>query len=233
MNPSKFIRLPIWLFVFSIMLTSCISNDQPLQRGSNITETVLPSQTTNASVSLSPSQGNIQTSNSIVSKAQPPVSSPASSYLPTVEIPMGDAPVNCPGAAIPNDDNSIGGYPIRAFGAFRGDKAKLFVYTSIRNEYGYGLKLGWAIHKDFTESAIIKGGSLQGNNPLWFNNFDKPPFTVFSISKNTPPVLPLIGASTDYSYGFPSLIYIPRAGCYFLEANWSDGSWKVIFSAGI
>ena len=39
------------------------------------------------------------------------------------------------------------------------------------------------------------------------------------------------GLDRTWSY-FPSTLYVPRAGCYYLTAHWHGGSWRIPFAAG-
>jgi hypothetical protein len=31
---------------------------------------------------------------------------------------------------------------------------------------------------------------------------------------------------------FPSGLYVPKAGCYYLDARWRSGQWRMTFGAG-
>ncbi|HEU5382038.1 MAG TPA: hypothetical protein VFV38_42000 [Ktedonobacteraceae bacterium] len=85
-----------------------------------------------------------------------------------------------------------------------------------------------------TEAPILlQGGSQAGNESLAFSDPEStdPISAVFTIDLNN------LGTSSYYvSQGEWEVtainLYLPRAGCYSLQANWAGGTWTVYFAAG-
>ncbi len=173
-------------------------------------------------------------------------SSPTSVTLPApngtpqtaTALTMGPVPQNCsPGATPQPVDPSfgpgIGRSPAWAMG-FTGPHATLHLQDAQQNaqnvRYGWPYKILWAIGPRYTHTVTLRGGSLSSGSPLWFQIGDQ------AITK-TPalnPIQPGTVTGSDAGWGeFPSYLYIPRADCYFLEAHWPSGSWRVTFAAGL
>jgi hypothetical protein len=98
-----------------------------------------------------------------------------------------------------------------------------------RTDHGWRVKFLWVIDPGQEAPVTIRGGDLSGDRGLSL----EPEGTKVSASATLDPGRP--GVPPDPSSGFkefPSYVYFPAAGCYFLEATWPGGSWRIVFAAG-
>lgn len=98
-----------------------------------------------------------------------------------------------------------------------------------RTGHGWRVKFLWVIGPGQKAPVTLRGGDLAGGHqvPLELEGAEA------AASATLDPERP--GALPDRSNGlkeFPSYVYFPAAGCYFLEASWPGGSWKVVFAVG-
>ncbi len=150
---------------------------------------------------------------------------------PAVEVPLGQLPNTCPRGPEPMSVTGrygpgIGGYPLWVAGFAPPYASLVWLGAGEPMKYGWPFKVGWVAKRTYTGTVRIRGADLANGQPLWFNINQ-----VDSIS----PILNLSGATTlqfDGWTDFPSYVYIPRAGCYSLEAEWEGGMWRVSFAAG-
>jgi len=99
--------------------------------------------------------------------------------------------------------------------------------------YGWGRKIFWVLQPRFTGTARVTGGSVTGATPLWFD-----------ATENNVPVTPqrvlILRAKNQKAFtgnphawpSFPGGLYVPKAGCYYIEAHWPGGHWRLTFAAG-
>ncbi len=166
---------------------------------------------------------------------------------PRVPPPLGPVPRTCPGAAhtvvlkgvFGAGDNATGAGTFPVWGSFGGPSATLAFGSQasapgvFAAPYGWGHKMLWVLDPRFKGRVTLRGGLLSGRTPLWFEVIEKgvpdAPVQVASLEARQ---------QKAYSGGpgawpeFPSGLYIPQAGCYYLEARWPAGSWRMTFAAG-
>lgn len=124
---------------------------------------------------------------------------------------------------------AVGGPPVWAIG-FNGPRAVIeiptyFTYTP----YGWTWKLIWRMQDSYTHPITLRGGNLHDGSLLWFQIGQQDPSTspVLAPRLAENPVLNA-GSWVDWT----SYLYIPAAGCYYLEATWPGGHWRITFAAG-
>jgi hypothetical protein len=148
---------------------------------------------------------------------------------------FGPPPAECPRGPEPmkfSDDwgSGVGGYPVWVLG-MGGPYATLYFFNgsnNTRTSHGWADKKLWVVKRTYHGAVRLHGGSLRDSTPLWFQIGGNPP--------TTEPVLDLSGPETRGDKtgwaDFPSYLFIPSAGCYFLEAEWEGGRWRLDFAAG-
>lgn len=94
--------------------------------------------------------------------------------------------------------------------------------------HGWYVKVLWVVAPDGHQPVTLCGSALSGGTPLWFQIGDQAPSTAPVLNTQVPPA-PSQPAGWANS---PSYLFIPRAGCYVLEASWSGGMWRLAFAAG-
>jgi hypothetical protein len=125
----------------------------------------------------------------------------------------------------------IGGYPAWAVG-FGGPVAWRSaggIVGQQPTQYGWPEKVLWVVKRSYPGSVRLRGANLADGVPLWFEIGGRREATVAPVLKALEPAIPY---QTEGWAEFPSYLYIPRAGCYTLEAEWEGGFWRVIFAAG-
>jgi hypothetical protein len=181
--------------------------------------------------------------------ATPPQAAPATSTAllmptPTPYVPpptpvpplLGPVPQNCPLGPTPQHVFSdvgpvLGHLPVWAIG-FDGPHAVVrlssyFTYT----QYGWTWKILWRVSDSSPSPITLQAGPL-GNRPLlWFQIGDQNPTVSPTLAPVTPDPAYLTVTNAPWT-DFPSYFFIPKAGCYYLEAHWRGGSWRITFAAG-
>jgi hypothetical protein len=159
---------------------------------------------------------------------------PTSTPLPPTPTPpsLGLVPSDCPPSSpsetiSPAIGPAVGGSPVWAIGIAPGPIhiPSYFTYT----QYGWTWKVAWEIGPNYTNLVTLRGGNIRDGTPLWFQVADQ--------DASTSPVLdpqhPQRGSAIGPNWAeWGSYLYIPAAGCYYLEATWPGGHWRVNFAAG-
>ncbi len=159
---------------------------------------------------------------------------------------LGPAPRTCPTSSAPalvtrasyGAVRSAGSVPVWGF-LINGSHPTLHwgvmadVPGAFEPSYGWGHKMLWALRPWFHGTLTLRGDSLNGHAPLWFDA------TEYHVAEVPTRVLPLNALWQQASSGpvgsgpsFPGAVYVPAAGCYYLEARWPGGRWRGDFSAG-
>ncbi len=75
----------------------------------------------------------------------------------------------------------------------------------------------------------MRGGNLRDGHPIQVGVGPVGlPAPSVVLNPQHPPLPIQHGRWTEFPFG----PYFPRSGCYFLEARWPGGSWKVPFAVG-
>jgi hypothetical protein len=162
---------------------------------------------------------------------------------------IGAAPKDCPAGtnfvSLPNlfgDGKAYGGYiggdPVWV-GGFSGPRATLHfkgISPPYDPDYGWGRKVLFALKRGFGGTVTLSGGDLNGPARLWFDAVE------IGAPYGEVHRLPLAAKLQDARPGgagprqwptFPGGIVVPRAGCYYLQATWPGGTWRITFAAGL
>jgi hypothetical protein len=90
-------------------------------------------------------------------------------------------------------------------------------------------KTGWLVSQTYEGTVKVRGFNIIDHSPIYFNlgrgglvtTAELDPTKDFSI----------IEGLTDWSF-FPSNIWVSKAGCYRIEAEWNGGSWWQVLAVG-
>jgi hypothetical protein len=148
------------------------------------------------------------------------------------------APTNCTGpaprmVAFGDYGNLIGTSPVWAgvYAAFdRRQQAYHVEAGAPRTVHGWRVKDLWIVAPKIESPVRVVGGELGGSQSLWFEVAERDDKPVSAAVLD--PARPGVPPSVDGYKEFPSYVYIPRAGCYFLEARWPGGHWRLVFGLG-
>lgn len=156
-----------------------------------------------------------------------------------VPLPLGPIPSNCqnnpPPESLPHAlGDGIGMSPVWAVGFTPGltlhldfgDKGGM-----MHGPHGWYRKLAWLIGPDYRQRIVLRGSALAGGAPLWFQIGGNQPPTTTPLLNPQQPEAEFPGEPPGWAF-FPSYMFIPRAGCYVVEASWPGGMWRLAFAAG-
>jgi hypothetical protein len=172
----------------------------------------------------------------------PPLPTPTITPTPLggASATLGPVPQDCPPGPAPQNFNSnsnfesaVGGGSVWVSG-FSGPHALLEWLPNLAVEthyqYGWGHKMLWAVKNSVKGPVTIRGANLTNGLPLR-------PVADAASPDSTPTVLVLNPSDPNAQFidqwvEFPGGLDIPQAGCYYLEASWPGGSWRITFAAG-
>jgi len=148
--------------------------------------------------------------------------------------PLAAPPTDCATVGSPQQLNpafgpGIGGNPIWIIAAsttihvgFGDGTLRGVTYT----DHGWSVKVLWVVDPNFNGQIQVSGGLLDTEHPLWMQ-FGGPPVKSAVLDPTKAPT----GAGGWP--GFPSYLFIPTAGCYFITASWASGHWRLVVAAGL
>ena len=152
---------------------------------------------------------------------------------------LGPAPLDCPALSETHPfeyrgaPRAAGSSPLLVIG-FGGPNAILTNFKHAQPpEIGWYKQIILLTKTNYAGTITLRGSEMRDGTPIWFgvrpNN--QGPITTFSLIPLNTGISNHTGSDEEWGLSTASL-YIPRAGCYFLIATWSEGSWIVYFSAG-
>jgi hypothetical protein len=105
------------------------------------------------------------------------------------------------------------------------------------SEYGWPVDTALALKGPFNEAVTLRGSDLRTGAPLWFSLTNAGPETglvVPLVTVDPQQSIDSIDSTARWWNGlwWNGLLYLPGAGCYTLQASWSDGGWRITFAAG-
>jgi hypothetical protein len=149
--------------------------------------------------------------------------------------PLGSIPRDCtpgptPRSSLPGIGPVIGGSKVWASG-FEGSHATILIrpYDDTYTQHGWSWKIVWEVGPDYTQLVTIQGGNLRNGMPLWIQVTGNPATSAVLDPKH--PDHPGSSVGIDWAE-WGSYVFIPQAGCYYLQASWPGGSWRIDFAAG-
>ncbi len=106
-------------------------------------------------------------------------------------------------------------------------------------KHGWPIKIPWLEKRAYTGTVMVQVRAWPHGRLLWLQGADQRPHTILVLDPRHPSFVPLRKDTrhpgrlvTDSAWkGFSSMLFIPRAGCYMLQARWPGGRWSVPFTA--
>ena len=153
---------------------------------------------------------------------------------------LGPAPASCaPPASVPRTlpatfSGAIGSSPLWV-AWFDGPYATRHIKDPGpgNTRYGWEIAITFTIEPEFSQKVVVRGVRLDNGEPLWFGH------SMPSVAVVLDPQQPGLTADDNTSMGLSddwaawyTILSIPAAGCYALDASWPGGSWRVTFAAG-
>lgn len=160
--------------------------------------------------------------------------------------PLGAAPTHCAQGAAPHmvptlEMAAVGESPIWAVGFHPEAPLRVDTYANIKpTAHGWSWKIAWVEYGAYTGVVTIRAWTLPTRQPVWFTIDTQGPRPYLRLDPKHPTLHPPINDPKHPGKvlpnpgwkGFSSVMYIPRASCYMLEARWPSGSWRIPFAAG-
>ncbi len=153
--------------------------------------------------------------------------------------PVGSAPTTLGQAEGPGPTIvGYGAFPVWGL-AFEGGQATLrwgtnpqMLRLQWQPPYGWQHRMLWLVKPSFRGRIELRGGSLRGGQPLWFA-LDGPDQAVTQALMLDPQRMLINHGPKGAWPQFPGDVYVPQAGCYYLDARWPGGRhWRISFAAG-
>ncbi len=147
----------------------------------------------------------------------------------------GPVPQDCPPGSIVDSSGEVGNSPVWIHG-FDGPRAvKHFRSTSasaIDTLEGWATSILVIVKSDYTGTVMLHGKDLRNGLPLLFGlDNGQIPLTTLMLDTQHPSASPIQSANGQ-RLSWNVYLYIPAPGCYYLDASWSGGAWRVNFAAG-
>jgi|GEM_PF-2057661 len=147
--------------------------------------------------------------------------------LPVVADVLSSPPQDCPSGPIPKQVADYFGL-VSGGSPLWGSIDKTMSFSSMKTQYGYLQKVLWVMEPANSTPVFLKGGSLADGTPLWFKLGSNPPTSLAILLPESPGIPVQHGNWKEW----PSYLYIPKSGYYFLQGDWNGGSWKINFAGG-
>ncbi len=156
----------------------------------------------------------------------------------SVQDNLGPVPQNCPQNTPQSPDSPpfpsfVGGAPLWITG-FDGSGTTL---THLKHAKQPGL--GWyqpitlLLQSNHVGDVMLQGGDMNDNAPLLFDTVTpERGVTTQLMLRSTDPSLSNHTVGDQSWISLTTNVYVPAAGCYYLSAEWGDGSWTIYFAAG-
>jgi hypothetical protein len=89
----------------------------------------------------------------------------------------------------------------------------------------------WLVKTSYTGEVRLRGYNVDDQSPMYFS---------FTVDNNRPTAVAVLNpakpgawaAGSDQFANFPSWVWVSKAGCYKIEAEWNNGSWSQTLSVG-
>jgi hypothetical protein len=178
---------------------------------------------------LGPGRGHVGS----VGGTRPRPTATATPAFPHIPYLPGGIPTTCANLATTSSvvplSGAVGQSPFMV-GGFQRPQATIFLAdaSTLHVPYGWPGYLTWAAQAGLTGKITVTGVNMNGGEPLWFKSSGGTarsvvldPLTASSRS---------LGGETWATGTFT--VFVPRGGCYALQATWPGGGLHITFAAG-
>lgn len=156
---------------------------------------------------------------------------------------LGPLPKDCPSSPAPQilgpDFGPAAGADLVWVGAgnFRNQAPLALIWSPTEaqfthDQYGWSHKFLYVVATSYQGKVTIHGTNLSDGSPIYLGAQD-----AATTDSSTSLVLDTRSSAitnrNDKWTEFPGGLFVPKAGCYSLEATWSGGSWRITFAAGL
>jgi hypothetical protein len=102
-------------------------------------------------------------------------------------------------------------------------------FTTPQLEGWWVTKVAWFIPESYTGEVHVQGFNVDDHSPMYFEANAPEPTQVATLNPDHPG-----GFVTDLDNWafFPSYIWVSKAGCYQIQAQWDGGMWQQVIAVG-
>ena len=156
----------------------------------------------------------------------------------SVQDNLGPVPQNCPqntaqGSDAPPFPSAAGGTPLWITGFDGSGTTLTHLRRAKQPELGWFQQITLVLPSNYAGDVMLQGGDINDQAPLLFDTVssDQGVTTLLTL-KPTDPSLSNHTIGDQQWISLTANVYVPAAGCYYLSAEWTDGSWTIYFAAG-
>ncbi len=93
----------------------------------------------------------------------------------------------------------------------------------------WAAKIAWFVPKSYTGRIYLRGINITDQSPVYFAFNGNDPVSLATLNPDQPGgYVP----DLDKWVFFPSHVWVSKAGCYRIEAEWDGGLWQQIIAIG-
>jgi hypothetical protein len=156
----------------------------------------------------------------------------------SVQDNLGPVPQDCPqntpqGPDSPPFPSFVGGTPLWITGFDGSSTALTHLKHAKQPEPGWYQPLTLLLQSNYAGDVILQGGDMNDHAPLFFGTVPADPgLTALLTLKSMDSSLSNHTVGDQSWISLTTNVYVPASGCYYLSAEWTDGSWTIYFAAG-
>ncbi len=102
-------------------------------------------------------------------------------------------------------------------------------FTIPQLEGWWTTKVAWFVPNAYTGKVRVQGINIEDNSPLFIESNGDEPSEVAIFDPEHPGGS--VAGIPNWAF-FPSHIWVSKAGCYRLEAEWEGGMWQQVIAVG-
>ncbi len=90
-------------------------------------------------------------------------------------------------------------------------------------------KVLWLVNTNYVGEVHLHGTNVADGSPIYFTFGESTPTTTPIFNPEMPGAF---APGSQYFANFPSLVWVSKAGCYLIEAQWDGGLWQQTIAVG-
>jgi len=91
-------------------------------------------------------------------------------------------------------------------------------------------KVLWLVKTNYEGEVQLHGYNVADDSPMYFSLNANAPITAVTLNPKIPGAF---AAGSEQFANFPSYVWVSKAGCYLIEAQWDGGLWRQTIAVGL